>query len=97
MAKNEEWARWLEKDGEHRLFAHADIDAAKADGWQEPTSVRGNGEPWNTEYHEGEGLPQVEALAKVTDGIKAVEVKRGDRLTQEAERSVKSGPVKKSK
>lgn len=83
MATREEWARWLEKDGEHKLFAVNELDDARKDGWKEPETVRGNGLPWNPEYHEGEGEPQSASLAKAEEGRKAVDDKR---LAREAKR-----------
>lgn len=53
---------WLEKDGEVKF--HADSEAAKAEGWEEPEGLRSNGEPWNPESEDGE-MTQAEALAKV--------------------------------
>lgn len=85
MAKNEEWARWLEKDGEHKVFAIDDIAAAKTDGWKEPETVRGNGQPWNEQPHVGEGIPQAEAVAEIQKGVEAVKAKREAREAKEAE------------
>lgn len=62
---------WLEKDG--KVEFQADSEAAKADGWDEPKGVRGNGAEWNPPA-EGEELTQAEALAKVQD-TKAVKKK----------------------
>lgn len=56
-----EKARYLEKDGKVELYASADLDAARKNGWEEPTTVRGNGEPWNPEP-EGDEMTQAEAI-----------------------------------
>ncbi len=67
--------RWLEKDNERRLFDTGDIEAARANGWDEPTGVRGNGEPYNPEPVEGE-TPQVVHVAKVAKANAEAKAKR---------------------
>jgi hypothetical protein len=67
--------RWLEKDGKRSLFAADDIEAARANGWDEPKGVRGNGEPYNPEPVEGE-TPQAEHVAKVAKANAEVKAKR---------------------
>ena len=59
---------WLEKDGKVEL--QMDSDAAKADGWEEPTMPKSNGEPWNPKPKEGE-LTQAEVLARLEAKPKA--------------------------
>lgn len=67
--------RWLEKDGERRLFAPEDIDAARANGWGEPKGVRGNGEPYNPDPVEGE-VPQAVHIAKAAKDNAAAKAKK---------------------
>jgi hypothetical protein len=63
--KTQEYARYLSKDGETRLIAAENLETARADGWAEPTQLRGNGEPFNPPMREGEGLPQAESAAEM--------------------------------
>lgn len=65
MSKNQEWARYLEKDGEVRLFGSDQLEDARKDGWKEPTGVRGNGEKWNTELEPEDGEPAAESAARL--------------------------------
>ena len=58
---------WLEKDGKVEL--QADSEAAKADGWEEPTNNRSNGEPWNPPSQGGE-MTQAEALVRAQETSK---------------------------
>lgn len=85
MAKNQEWARYLEKDGEIRLFGSEQLEEARGDGWKEPTRARGNGEPWNAAVIEGEGEPAAESQVIVAEGRAKVDEKRNARLNKEAE------------
>ena len=94
MASKEEWARWLEKDGEHKVFAIDEIATAKSDGWKEPETVRGNGQPWNEQANPGEGIPQAESVAKVQEGTEAVEEKRKAREAKEAASAVEASDPK---
>jgi hypothetical protein len=72
---NDKLPRWLEKDGERRLYAAEDIEAACLNGWKEPEGPRGNGEPWNPEPVEGE-TPQVVHIANQAKASAAVKAKR---------------------
>ncbi len=58
--------RYLQdKDGKVELYAANDLEAARMNGWKEPTTVRGNGEPWNVEPElEGEKT-QADAIGEV--------------------------------
>lgn len=89
MAKNQEWARYLEKDGEVRLFGSEQIEDARGDGWKEPTRARGNGEPWNPEVIEGEGEPAAESQAIVAKGREKIDQARTERLNKQAEEQAK--------
>lgn len=60
MASDEKHALYLVKDGERPALFHADdVEAAKANGWQEPDYPKSNGQPWNAE----EDLPAQDAAA----------------------------------
>lgn len=83
MAKTH--ARWLEKDGKVSLYSGSDVDAALANGAKEPKGIRPNGEPWNPEVFDGEGLPQSDSVVAVADGIKAVQAKEAERKDKEAQ------------
>jgi len=41
------YAKYLEKDGEIKLFHGDDVEDAKGDGWKEPEGKKSNGEEWN--------------------------------------------------
>lgn len=86
---NEKLPRWLEKDGERRLYAAEDVESARQNGWEEPEGVRGNGEPWNPEPVEGE-TPQLVHVAKVVKANAAAKAKR----EAKAEKSAAKEPKK---
>jgi hypothetical protein len=92
------YPRWLEKDGERRLFAADDVEAACINGWSEPEGVRGNGEPYNPEPVEGE-TPQVvhvAELAKANAEVKAkrdeAKAKADEKARKDAEKARESAP-----
>ena len=80
--------QWLEKDGERHLYAAEDVEAARANGWEDPKGVRGNGEPYNPAPVEGE-TPQVVHIAK------AAQVKAAADAKKEKARAPKSAPEAK--
>lgn len=85
---NDKYPRWLEKDGERRLFAADDLEAARANGWKEPEGVRGNGEPWNPEPVEGE-TPQLVHVAEVAKANAEAKAKRDAKAEKAAAKEAK--------
>lgn len=78
---SEKYPRWLEKDGKRQLYAAEDLEAARANGWDEPEGPRGNGEPWNPEPVEGE-TPQVVHIANQAKAKAAVQAKRDAKVAK---------------
>ncbi len=73
---------WLEKDGKRQLFAADAVADARADGWDNPTAPRANGEPWNPPQDE-DLRTQADALTAVNENREKVEAKKADRKAKE--------------
>lgn len=87
MSSKNERPMWLTKDGQRHLYAAADVADAKANGWEEPEDVRGNGEPWNPAPKEDE-RSQLDAL----ESVNAERAKRDEKRAKARESD--SGEVK---
>lgn len=83
-------ARWLQDaDGNVRLYAGEDIEAAKINGLKEPTGRKSNGEEWNPEPEEGE-QSQADAAAALAKANAEHKAKVSARKEKEAEAARKA-------
>lgn len=90
MADNKKHALYLVKDGEGspKLFHGDDVEAAKANGWQEPDFPKSNGTDWNRE----EDLAQQDAAAEGAKVRKEAEAKQAadeEKAAAKAEKDTK--------
>lgn len=63
--KHKQWAKWLYKDGEGKLFASDEVEDAKKAGWEEQEVITGTGRKLN-EKEDGV-IPQSEHIAKANE------------------------------
>lgn len=80
-------ALYLVKDGSHPALFHGDdVEAAKANGWEQPDFPRGTGTEWNRE----EDLEQQDAAAEVGKAVKEADAKKADKKAAETEKADKA-------
>jgi len=83
-------AKYLEKDGDTKLFHGDDVDQALKDGWAIAEGNKSNGEPWNPEVRDDEvSIADAQAEVVRSNQVRQDKVDAQDEKAEKAEKSKK--------
>jgi hypothetical protein len=85
-------AKYMEKDGEVKLFGGEDVEGAQSDGWSEPKFKKSNGEDWNPSVRDDE-VAASDAQAEVMKSNAA----RQEKIDAEQEKEDKKAEADKAR